>query len=80
MWHSDYQLKPVISSKEDLKEVKELQERLDIPNDMVWLMPEGILSEQLNERRVWLMKICEEQGYNYTDRLHIIAFGDVRGV
>ena len=47
---------------------------------MVWLMPEGILSEQLNERRVWLMKICEEQGYNYTDRLHIIAFGDVRGV
>ena len=78
--HPDYQLKPVISSKEDLKEVKELQEKLDIPNDMVWLMPEGLVSEQLNERRGWLMKICEEQGYNYTDRLHIIAFGDVRGV
>jgi 7-carboxy-7-deazaguanine synthase len=78
--HEDYQLKPVISSEEDLKEVKELQERLDIPNDMVWLMPEGLTENQLNERRVWLMELCEREGYNYTDRLHIIAFGDVRGV
>ena len=78
--HEDYQLKPVISSEEDLKEVKELQKRLDIPNDMVWLMPEGLTENQLNERRAWLMELCEREGYNYTDRLHIIAFGDVRGV
>ena len=79
-YHEDYQLKPVISSEEDLKEVKELQKRLDIPNDMVWLMPEGLTENQLNERRAWLMELCEREGYNYTDRLHIIAFGDVRGV
>ena len=47
---------------------------------MVWLMPEGLTENQLNVRRAWLMELCEREGYNYTDRLHIIAFGDVRGV
>jgi 7-carboxy-7-deazaguanine synthase len=78
--HPDYQLKPVISNEQDLKEVKELQQILDIPNNMVWLMPEGLIAEQLNGRRRWLMELCAEQGYNYTDRLHIIAYGDIRGV
>ena len=80
MEHEDYQLKPVISNEQDLKEVKELQEILDIPNDMVWLMPEGLTPEQLNDRRTWLMELCEKEGYNFTDRLHIIAYGDKRGV
>tara|TARA_B100000287_G_scaffold417560_1_gene453477 strand:+ start:256 stop:1005 length:750 start_codon:yes stop_codon:yes gene_type:complete len=78
--HSDYQLKPVISNKEDLKEVEELQKILDIPNNKVWLMPEGLTQEQLKDRRVWLMELCAELGYNYTERLHIIAYGDKRGV
>ena len=78
--HPDYQLKPVISNEKDLDEVKELQHILDIPNNKVWLMPEGLVVEQLNERRRWLMELCTEQGYNYTDRLHIIAYGDERGV
>ena len=78
--HPDYQLKPVISNEKDLDEVKELQHILDIPNNKVWLMPEGLVVEQLNERRRWLMELCTEQGYNYTDRLHIIAYGDTRGV
>ena len=79
-YHEDYQLKPVISSEEDLKEVKQLQKRLFIPNDMVWLMPEGLTPEQLSDRRTWLMELCEQEGYNFTDRLHIIAYGDKRGV
>jgi len=78
--HPDYQLKPVISNEEDLKEVKDLQKSLNIPNDKVWLMPEGLVEEELNKRRRWLMELCTEQGYNFTDRLHIIAYGDKRGV
>ena len=67
-------------TQKDLDEVKELQHILDIPNNKVWLMPEGLVVEQLNERRRWLMELCTEHGYNYTDRLHIIAYGDTRGV
>ena len=78
--HPDYQLKPVISSWNDLQELDYIQDELDIPNNKVWLMPEGLTPEQLKERRVWLMDICQKQGYNYSDRLHIIAYGDIRGV
>jgi len=78
--HPDYQLKPVISSEEDLEEVKELQKILDVPNHMVYLMPEGLERNQLNERRKWLTELCTREGYNFTDRLHIIVYGDERGV
>ena len=79
-YHPDYQIKPVISSETDLIEVKQLQEILSVPKDKVYLMPEGLEPKQLNERRRWLMDLCTEQGYNFTDRLHIIAYGDKRGV
>jgi len=79
-YHDDYQLKPVISSLTQLGEIKELQKILDVPNDKIWLMPEGIVEEELSKRRVWLMELCEEFGYNFSDRLHIIAYGDKRGV
>jgi len=78
--HPDYQLKPVISNEQDLDEVKAIQKSLNIPNDKVWLMPEGLVEEELNKRRRWLMELCTKEGYNYSDRLHIIAYGDTRGV
>ena len=78
--HPDYQLKPVISSEKDLEEVKELQEILTVPNDKVYLMPEGITSEELTMRRKWLFDMCIREGYNFSDRLQIIVYGDKRGV
>ena len=78
--HPDYQLKPVISSEKDLEEVKELQEILSVPNDKVYLMPEGITSEELTKRRKWLFDMCVREGYNFSDRLQIIVYGDKRGV
>ena len=61
-------------------EPKELQRILGVPNDMVYLMPEGLERQQLNERRKWLTELCVREGYNFTDRLHIITYGDERGV
>jgi len=78
--HYDYQFKPVISSEEDFDEMRELQQLLGIPNDKVYVMPEGLNRAQLEERRKWLTEICIKYGYNFSDRLQIITFGDRRGV
>jgi len=43
-------------------------------------MPEGLNREQLTRRRQWLSDVCLQEGYNFTDRLHIITYGDKRGV
>jgi organic radical activating enzyme len=78
--HPDYQFKPVISDEKDLEEVKELQKELGVPNRKVYLMPEGINKEQVESRRKWLSELCQKEGYNFTDRLHILIYGDQRGI
>ena len=76
----DYQLKFVITTKEQLAEVEELVAILGADKKKVCLMPEGVTAEQLAKRRVWLMELCIETGYRYTDRLHIVAYDNRRDV
>jgi len=77
--HGEYQLKPVVSSVDDLEEIKYIQEKLNIPNNKVYLMPAGGTVSELEKHRSWLMEYCWQNGYNYTDRIHIIAYGEKRG-
>lgn len=79
----DYYLKPVINfttEQQDLDELAELQEKLSVPNNKVWLMPAGVTNEQLSEVRKYLFDFCIQYQYNYTDRLQVITYGDKRGV
>jgi 7-carboxy-7-deazaguanine synthase len=78
-YHDFHQLKPVISNQTDLDEFKKIQKILSVKNEDVYLMPEGLNREQLTRRRQWLSEICVKEGYNFTDRLHIITYGDKRG-
>jgi hypothetical protein len=43
-------------------------------------MPEGTTNTKLKKNRRKLVDICIREGYNYTDRLHVIVYGDKRGV
>jgi len=74
----DYQLKFVISEKEQLEEVEALVELIGADKSKVYLMPEGINREQLNSRRQWLVELCIETGYRFTDRLHIVTYDNKR--
>lgn len=73
------QFKFVIASPDDLAEVLSLRDAHAIPPARIWLMPEGRDSETLRARGRWLAEICSQQGFNFTDRLHIHLYGDTRG-
>ena len=69
----------VVSAPEDVEEVAALMREHAICGSRVFLMPEGRDSETLHERARWLVPLCARLGLNFTDRLHIHAFGDTRG-
>lgn len=59
--------------------LKELYEGFPPEKDTM-LMPEGITNEQLAKSRQECAEVCIKEGWQYTDRTHIIIWGDKRGV
>ena len=72
--------KYVLASDEDLEEVLELLEAYQIPPSHVYLMPEGINANILKERQEWVVDICKAYGFHFTSRMHILIYGNKRGV
>jgi 7-carboxy-7-deazaguanine synthase len=74
------QLKFVVSSENDLAEIKDLLSRLPpVPLPQTLLMPEGIDVKTLAARSPWLVDICKREGFRFCPRLHIELFGHTRG-
>ena len=68
----------VITSEKDLNEIKEIEKiRPDIP---ITLMPEGETRDQVLTNIKPTMKLAMKNGYGFTNRDHILAFDDERGV
>lgn len=74
----NYQMKFVVSNEQTLEYVEEFIKKFDIPKEKVWLMPEGIARETLEKNRQFICEYCIKKGYNYTDRLHIVIYGEKR--
>ncbi|MFN0175237.1 MAG: 7-carboxy-7-deazaguanine synthase QueE [Saprospiraceae bacterium] len=70
----------VIAEKSDLDEVMGLFKTYSIASEKVWLMPEGISARILAQRRKWLVEICKNHGFRYSDRLHVQIWGKKKGV
>jgi len=70
----------VVKEPNDVQDVDTYVKRYGMPKGNVLLMPEGTDGQTLSERAKWLIPLCTEKGYRYTDRLHIRVFGNVRGV
>jgi 7-carboxy-7-deazaguanine synthase len=76
----DYQLKFVIARPEDVDEARALIAQVEAPASKVILMPEGIKTETLDERGIWIAEICKRFGFRFSPRLHVQLWGNRRGV
>lgn len=76
----EYQLKFVVAEEEDLAEIKDLVVRLRANPQRVLLMPEGTDPAVLQDRALWIVEICKQEGYRFSPRLHIELYGNRRGV
>lgn len=50
-----------------------------IKRERVWLMPEGITSGTLTIRTPFVINAAVAHGFNFTSRLHVYGWADVRG-
>jgi organic radical activating enzyme len=76
---SNAYFKFVVVEQEDLIEVDRIVGQYQVPPHRVLLMPEGRTVAALNARSEWLAASCQERGYRFTTRLHILLWGDQRG-
>ncbi len=76
----NHQLKFVINLPDDEHEILDLLTDLNYNNaENIYLMPQGIDSEQLRENSRLCVDICLRQGWNYSPRSHIDIFENMRG-
>jgi 7-carboxy-7-deazaguanine synthase len=83
----DWQLKFVVNHSSDevyiddfLREYQKFVPSLAHSNDYIYLMPEGITSDELNKSAALCQQIAIRRGWNYSDRIHIRIYGSIRGV
>lgn len=79
MSQNDYQFKFVGNNEQDLREIKNIEAGLGIPSNKIYIMPQGISTEQFEERQKMLTDFCMENNFNYAPRLHIDLWGNKRG-
>ena len=58
----------------------EIKEILDIQKNDVYCMPMGINDNSLQINSLKIAEFCIENGYNYSDRIHIRIWGNKEGV
>ncbi|MCX7834216.1 MAG: 7-carboxy-7-deazaguanine synthase QueE [Ignavibacteria bacterium] len=75
----DIQWKFVICNEKDVNEILELKDKVGFKNSNVFLMPEGVTAEEINQKRLMVVELCKKNFFNFSDRLHILCWGNQRG-
>tara|TARA_R110002096_G_scaffold92332_6_gene208762 strand:+ start:630 stop:1355 length:726 start_codon:yes stop_codon:yes gene_type:complete len=70
----------VIADQKDFAEVESLSAASKLPADRIFLMPKAISVSELEANQSFVASLAQENGMNYSDRLHLRLFGSGRGV
>ena len=69
----------VVRHSDDLAAAEAFVRKHALDAAQIWVMPEGVSSEALLPRTQWLASAAAERGWNFSHRLHVLAWGDERG-
>ncbi|QDT36140.1 7-carboxy-7-deazaguanine synthase QueE [Stratiformator vulcanicus] len=75
-----YQLKFVVDQPTDLDDVEHwLTQHPSAKREHVYLMPQARSEDELADRSDWLIEAAAVRGYQFSPRLHVEWWGNVRG-
>lgn len=70
----------VVNTPDDFVEIDEIVSLSQIPYHKVYIMPEGIDAGAVNAHASEVVDAVIKRGYNLTTRLHVMLYGNKRGV
>ena len=70
----------VIEKEQDIEEVQSFTEKWEITADKIWIMPQGTDKLTLENRAKWLQPLAYKKNWQFTNRLHILKYGNKKGV
>ncbi len=70
----------VVNSASCLDEIQQLVSQFSLKQDRIYLMAEGMDAKSIESHQSMVTDFCLDQGYRYSDRLHLRLFGNKRGV
>lgn len=74
----DIHFKFVCEDPNDIDAIEEIVKSEELNKGKIWIMPEGATRDTLNSRRQEIVEKVLEKGYNYSDRLQIMTWGNRR--
>lgn len=72
-------VKVVCRDAEDVAQLAALANQHDVPDSVVWVMPEGRTAAEVQARLPALADAAVAHGFNLSTRLHVHAWGNERG-
>lgn len=70
----------VITNEDDVAEVLDMREAIGIPHERIYLMPQGKTKAEQEAWQGRVAQIAQENGFNFSPRLHILLYDSQRAI